>query len=77
MEGDEIELYVAEHNIVVDIVALVVASVVPVVLVVQPAKIYNHILHKTLHYLDLENHTLDNILPYYTYIYLIFLNIEI
>jgi len=61
---------VAEHSIVVGIVALVVAYVAHGVLVVQPAKIYNHILHKTLHYLDFENHTLDNILPYGIYIYL-------
>jgi hypothetical protein len=44
MEESKIELAVSEHNIVVDIVALVV----------QPAKVYNHILHKTLHYLDSE-----------------------
>jgi len=44
MEESKIELAVSEHNIVVDIVALVV----------QPEKVYNHILHKTLHYLDSE-----------------------
>jgi hypothetical protein len=46
MEESKIELAVSEHNIVVDIIALVV----------QPAKVYNHILHKTLHYLDSEGH---------------------
>jgi hypothetical protein len=61
MEDVEIELAVVEHNIVGDIVALVVASVVPVVLVVQLVETYIHILRKTLHYLDLDNHTLDNI----------------
>jgi hypothetical protein len=61
MGGVEIELAVVEHNIVGDIVALVVASVVPVVLVVQPVETYIRILHKTSHYPDLDNHTLGNI----------------
>jgi hypothetical protein len=55
---------VAEHNIAGNVVVLAVVYMALVVLVAQPAKIYNHILHKTLHYLDFENHTLDNISPY-------------